>query len=91
MFVISLNNSSGDVRWSLDLRWQRADQPVGFYGFKEGIMMRSSTQKELKIDWAGFESVDRQTVTGSKLEVKLLFYIIIFSFNNDAFLDPVVS
>ena len=61
LYFYSLNNTSNDIRWSLDLRWQRADKPVGFYGIKEGILMRSSTEPDLVVDWAGFESVDRQT------------------------------
>ena len=56
--VPSLDNMSDDVRWSLDLRWQRADQPVGFYGLKQGVLMRSSAGP-VDIDWSGFNAVDR--------------------------------
>ena len=39
----SLNNRTPNVtRWSLDLRWQRNDQPVGFHGLKEGVQFRSA-------------------------------------------------
>ena len=46
------------VRWSLDLRWQNADKPVGFYGLKDGVRMRSSTGP-VEIDWETFDNVDR--------------------------------
>ena len=47
------------VRWSLDLRWQRADHPVGFYGLKTGVKMSSSTDPNFKIDWESCDNVDR--------------------------------
>ena len=40
----SLNNLSDGIRWSLDLRWQKWDQPAGFYGLKEVIPMTKSGQ-----------------------------------------------
>lgn len=40
----SLNNMSDEIRWSLDLRWQRWDEPAGFYGLKEVIPMTKSGQ-----------------------------------------------
>ncbi|KAL3873369.1 hypothetical protein ACJMK2_036498 [Sinanodonta woodiana] len=55
----SLPNMSNDVRWSLDLRWQRPDQPFGFYGLKDGVLMRSSKDPNMKIDWDCFDAVDR--------------------------------
>eukprot|EP00966_Prymnesium_polylepis_P227009 5252593-Prymnesium_polylepis.1 len=36
----SLPNYSGGIRWSLDLRWQRADEPNGFHGLKESKLMK---------------------------------------------------
>lgn len=66
-FSISLSNLSSDVRWSLDLRWQRADKPVGFYGIKKGIMLRSS-EGAVDIDWDAFDAVDRQKEQEQYLE-----------------------
>lgn len=50
---------SNKIRWSLDLRWQRPSQPVGFYGLKEGILMRTSKDPNYQIDWESFNKVDR--------------------------------
>ena len=59
LFVhFSLNNVSNDTRWSLDLRWQRADQPIGFYDLKEGVLLRSADPNH-KIDWKTFNAIDR--------------------------------
>ena len=54
-----MNNLSNDIRWSLDLRWQRPDKSVGFYGMKPGILMRSQKKPLDTIDWDGFNYVDR--------------------------------
>ena len=32
--LLSLENFSDKIRWSMDLRWQRPDKPNGFYGLK---------------------------------------------------------
>ena len=63
----SLNNLSNDIRWSLDLRWQRPDKPVGFYDMKQGIMLRSEANPMSEIDWDKFNNVDRhkEAVTGT--------------------------
>ena len=55
----SLNNTSDTIRWSLDLRWQRMDRPVGFHGLKEGVQMRSTGDPKFQIDWDTFEGVNR--------------------------------
>ena len=52
-------NNSDVIRWSLDLRWQRADRDVGFYDLKPGVRMRSSTEPDLAIDWESFNAVSR--------------------------------
>lgn len=64
----SLNNFSDQIRWSLDLRWQRADKSVGFYGLKDGVRMRSSTDPNHKIDWDTFNGVDRTSKQYEYLE-----------------------
>ena len=58
-------NTSDSIRWSLDLRWQRADEPVGFYGVKDGLLLRSE-DKNYKIDWTEWSTTDR---TKRQLEV----------------------
>lgn len=55
----SLPNLSKSIRWSLDLRWQRPSEPVGFYGLKEGLLMRSSKDPDMKIDWTSFDAINR--------------------------------
>eukprot|EP00042_Codosiga_hollandica_P030584 m.178680 g.178680 ORF g.178680 m.178680 type:complete len:365 (+) comp53396_c0_seq1:3-1097(+) len=47
----SLNNTSDMIRWSLDLRWQRPDQPNGVFGLKDSILMASSKDPGMKIQW----------------------------------------
>ena len=64
----SLNNQSDKVRWSLDLRWQRVDKPVGFFGLKEGVQMRSSTDPNFKINWEGFNALDRHEEAAKHLD-----------------------
>jgi len=59
VLMASLMNNSDVIRWSLDLRWQRADQDVGFYDLKQGVRMRSSTDPKLIIEWESFNKVDR--------------------------------
>jgi len=55
----SLNNVTKEIRWSLDLRWQRPDKSVGFYDLKEGVLMRTKEQPNLKIDFDSFDAKDR--------------------------------
>ena len=50
---------SNEVRWSLDLRWQRAQDPDGLWGLKKPVLMRKKDDPEFKIDWTEFDSVDR--------------------------------
>ncbi|KAL8622941.1 hypothetical protein ACOMHN_027062 [Nucella lapillus] len=55
----SLPNLSDQIRWSLDLRWQRPDKPVGFYDLKEGVLMRTKEDPDMTVDWDSFNKVDR--------------------------------
>ena len=63
VFHFSMNNTSNDIRWSLDLRWNRAQDPTGFYGIKDGIRMRSSKNPNnyeiTEEDWDAFDGVSR--------------------------------
>lgn len=69
MLCHSLNNTSDKIRWSLDLRWQRSDRPVGFYGMKDGVQMRTSQKAKVEIDWDAFNAVTRQEKSDKELHV----------------------
>ena len=50
----SLENFSDKVRWSVDLRWQRPDQPSGWDGFLDPFVMRSGDDPAFRPDWDDF-------------------------------------
>ena len=58
----SLPNVSEGIRWSLDLRWQRASAPGGLWGLKNSVVMRKGSDPNFKIDWTEFDSVNRHIV-----------------------------
>lgn len=58
----SLPNFSENIRWSLDLRWQKASDPAGLWGLKNGVVMRSSKDPNFKVDWTEFDAVNRHIV-----------------------------
>lgn len=58
----SLPNVSGDVRWSVDLRWQSPRHDFGFYGIQQGLLLRSPGQPDLQPAWEEFLKVDRKAV-----------------------------
>ncbi len=72
----------------MDLRWQRADKPVGFHGLKEGIVMRTSEDSNYVINWKPFDNVNRAAAAHTdctddkvsilKMELILYEFIIIF-------------
>ena len=41
---------SGQIRWSLDLRWQRPNEPNGFYGLKDCITMAKADDPNFKVN-----------------------------------------
>lgn len=47
----STENLSDNIRWSVDLRWQRPDEVSGFEGVKDPILMRSAQQPGYQLDW----------------------------------------
>jgi len=55
----SLENKSKNIRWSIDLRWQRPNEPHGFFGLKEPILMRTASNPSHKPDWSQWASEDR--------------------------------
>ena len=60
-FFLSLPNISNQVRWSLDLRWQRPNDPDGLWGLKKPILMRTKDNPNYEIDWTEFDAVDRHS------------------------------
>lgn len=40
---------SEQIRWSLDLRWQRPTEPNGFYGLKDCITMAKADDPSFKV------------------------------------------
>ncbi|XP_013416110.1 uncharacterized protein LOC106177775 [Lingula anatina] len=63
----SLNNYSSVIRWSFDLRWSSLHDPIAFWGLKDGVLLRSSKDPNLKVDWEPFLAVDRTTVQSKAL------------------------
>ncbi|XP_062616942.1 uncharacterized protein LOC134278659 [Saccostrea cucullata] len=63
----SLPNISNQIRWALDLRWQRPDQPYGLFNLKDGLLLRKDG-KNVERDWEKFESVDRTIVQKKSVE-----------------------
>lgn len=57
----SLPNYSKDVRWSLDLRWQRGGEPNGFSGIKESVLMKPAGLEKWdgQVDWGEWAAQDR--------------------------------
>lgn len=82
-------NVSKDIRWSLDLRWQRPTEPFGFYNLKDGVLMRSSKDPNLEIDWEKFNKVDRHQEQRKAMDVSKLSETRITSFFLENFFDTV--
>lgn len=47
----STENLSPHVRWSVDLRWQKPDEPSGFEGIKDCILMRTAKDPDYRVEW----------------------------------------
>jgi hypothetical protein len=56
----SLPNTSDKIRWSMDLRWLKPQEPNGVWGLKESILMRDSKNPSKPIDWSKWATIDRQ-------------------------------
>jgi hypothetical protein len=56
----STENFSDIIRWSIDLRWQRPDQPSGMEGIKEPILLRTARDMHYRPDWNEWASRSRQ-------------------------------
>lgn len=57
----STENLSSHVRWSVDLRWQRPDEPSGFEGIKDCILMRTAKDPAYRPDWTAWAKQNRIT------------------------------
>ena len=55
----STENFSDKIRWSVDLRWQRPDEPSGFEDVKECILMRTARVANYRIDWTAWAKKNR--------------------------------
>ncbi len=55
----STENRSDKIRWSVDLRWQRPDEPSGFDKIKECILMRTARDPNYQIDWKAWAHKNR--------------------------------
>ncbi len=55
----STENVSDKIRWSVDLRWQRPDEPSGFEKVKECILMRTARDPHYRIDWTAWAAKNR--------------------------------
>ncbi|XP_050404532.1 uncharacterized protein LOC126820550 [Patella vulgata] len=64
----SLPNLSDEIRWSLDLRWQKTGLPASFYDMAETVEFRSPTKHNLKIDWSPYDvDANRHVVAAKEL------------------------
>jgi len=56
----STPNLSDGVRWSLDLRWQRASEPNGFHGLKDSVLMaKGGVAYDGNVEWGDWADEDR--------------------------------
>ena len=61
----------------MDLRWLRSDKPIGFFGVKDGVKLRSA-DPDFVIDWESFNAVNRQKGAAEVLnEVDIYNYHIL--------------
>ncbi len=50
----SLENYSDKVRWSVDLRWQRPDEPAGWEGYVDLLEMRRGDDPDFRPNWDAY-------------------------------------
>jgi hypothetical protein len=55
----STENFSEQIRWSVDLRWQRPGEPSGFEAVQECILMRTARDPTYQIDWTHWAKQNR--------------------------------
>jgi len=61
----SLENLSNQVRWSVDLRWQRPQDDCN-HGLKKPLLLRTAKERDAKPDWAAWGSQDRHQLFEDK-------------------------
>ena len=88
LFLYSLSNFSNDVRWSLDLRWQKTGTPIGLWGLKDGVAMRGADGQNLDIDWNKFNSADRNELQMKSVGAQVSIYLFCL-FVESAFMSSV--
>jgi hypothetical protein len=64
----STENYSQNIRWSLDLRWQNPNEPNGFYGLKDNILMAKSDDENFKPDWNEWAKINRTKLQEAALQ-----------------------
>ena len=62
----SLNNASEEIRWSIDLRWQRPDKPSG-YALKPLLPLTSKDEPSFSPDWEHWRKQDRHAIVKQSL------------------------
>jgi hypothetical protein len=55
----STENLSSQIRWSIDLRWQKPEEPSGFEGIKDCILMRTAKDATYRPDWERWAQQNR--------------------------------
>ncbi|GFO25971.1 phytanoyl-coa dioxygenase 1-like [Plakobranchus ocellatus] len=53
----SLPNKTNQIRWSLDLRYQKPGLPEGLYGELPTIALRDPATPNLKVDWSPYTKI----------------------------------
>ena len=72
----SLENYSNGIRWSVDFRFKKTGLPNGMHGLKDDVILRSSTDPNMIINWSMFNSVERlkikRNADGTIIDVSFL-------------------
>ena len=75
----SLDNISDEIRWSIDLRYKKTGLPSGVHGLKDDVILRSSKDRNMRIDWSKFKNIDRHKLkldkTGNRIDVSRYCFI----------------
>lgn len=79
---LSLENYSNGIRWSVDFRFKKTGLPNGMHGLKNDVILRSSKDPDMKIDWSMFNAVERLKIKknsdGSIVDVRKTYILEIF-------------
>lgn len=76
---LSLQNYSNGIRWSVDFRFKKTGLPNGMHGLKNDVILRSSKDPDMKIDWSMFNAVERLKIKknsdGSIVDVRKMYIL----------------